>query len=497
MTPNQTTNNFLIDPLWRLENLYYIIDKHANKIQFKLNWAQKELYKDLWYCNLVLKARQLGISTFVSILFLDRCLFNPNMAAGIIAHTREDAEHLFRKIKFAYDNLPKWLSKQIIANTDSARELSFSNGSSIRVGTSMRGQTLNYLHISEFGKICAKYPDKAEEIITGSLNTIAPGQYIIIESTAEGKAGYFYDMCQEAQKKDRYDLTQMDFRFHFFPWYKEPSYRTGSVVQILPSTEEYFTHLNGKGIVIDPDQRWWYALKQQTQGDNMMREYPSTPQEAWMSAIDGSYYSKNMNIIRLEGRIGHVPYDPAIPVHTAWDLGFNDSTAIVFFQTLGKEIHIIEAIEGSGESLAYWLGEVKRRPYVYGHHIAPHDILAHEYTTGMSRQDSARKMGINFIPAPRVEVIPGIDAVRNTLPRCWFHEKKTGDLIKALDNYSKEWDDKHGTWRSKPLHNQFSHYADAFRYLCTSLDLIQPKLYNDSTLGGLKGAGHIRRVSQF
>ena len=81
----------LSNRLWRLENLYYILDKEGVKRQFKLNWAQRELYENVWHSNVILKARQLGISTFVTILFLDTCLFNSNTAAGIIAHTREDA----------------------------------------------------------------------------------------------------------------------------------------------------------------------------------------------------------------------------------------------------------------------------------------------------------------------------------------------------------------------------------------------------------------------
>src|SRR5690606_27709129 len=182
---DQMAESGLSDPLWRLNNLYWIIDKSGNKSLFQLNWAQQQLYDDMWYMNLILKARQLGISTFVSLLFLDRCLFNSNQHAGIIAHTREDAEAMFRRVKFAYDSLPAELKAVRQVNTDNARELQLSNGSSLRVGTSMRSSTLQYLHISEFGKICAKFPDKAREIVTGSLNALAPGQYVFIESTAE------------------------------------------------------------------------------------------------------------------------------------------------------------------------------------------------------------------------------------------------------------------------------------------------------------------------
>ncbi len=150
------TKNLLLDPYWRINNLYQIVDKTGKKITFKLNWAQEQLYNDMWYCNVILKARQLGISTFICLLFLDRCLFNPNQSAGIIAHTVEDAQALFRRVKIAYDSLPGQITEVISAENDTAQMLKFSNGSSLRVGTSLRSSTFQYLHISEFGKICAK-----------------------------------------------------------------------------------------------------------------------------------------------------------------------------------------------------------------------------------------------------------------------------------------------------------------------------------------------------
>ena len=209
----------LLDPMWRLNNLYWITDKEGNKLLFKMNWAQEEFYRNLHYCNIVLKSRQVGISTLVSLLYLDRCLFNSNVSSGIVAHTREDSEMLFRRVKYAYENLPAELRELRTATNDNARELQFNNGSLLRVGTSMRGSTLQFLHISEFGKICSKYPDKAREVITGSLNALAPGQYVIIESTAEGREGAFYEMCKEARAlmASGRQLSKLDYRFFFFP----------------------------------------------------------------------------------------------------------------------------------------------------------------------------------------------------------------------------------------------------------------------------------------
>jgi hypothetical protein len=418
------------------------------------------------------------MSTFICLLFLDRCLFNSNISAGIIAHTLEDAQALFRRVKIAYDSLPQELKAQITAENDTSQMLKFSNGSSIRVGMSLRSSTFQYLHISEFGKICAKYPDKAQEIITGSLNTVAPGQYIFIESTAEGRDGYFYDICKLSQNKTK-DLSKLDFKFHFFPWYKEPSYRIGSVLPLTDDMQKYFEHLASVDIELDDEQKNWYIAKEQTQKEDMRREYPSTPEEAWEVTNEGLYYSKYMTLVRAENRIGFVPYEEKLPVHTAWDLGYNDSTSIWYVQIQGKEIRLIDYDEGSGESLAYWLGVLKKKDYTYGKHIAPHDIMVHEYTSGMTRQATARQMGISFIAAPKVDIIPGIDQVRNIMPRCWFDKTKCEKGIKTLDNYKKEWDERHVCWRSQPLHNWASHGADAFRTLATGLNLITATNFKD------------------
>ena len=485
-----------LDSYKRLNSLYYITTKEGKKIKFQCNWAQRELYENMWYCNIVLKARQLGISTFICMLFLDRCLFNDNVSAGIICHTREDAELMFKRVKYAYDNLPSFITSDITATIDSARELVFNNGSSIRVGTSMRGSTLQYLHISEFGKICAKYPEKATEVIKGSLNTIAAGQYCFIESTAEGREGYFYDMCRKAEelKKKEAELTPIDFKFHFFPWYREPTYRIGNLIALTQESLDYFESLESRGIKLDPEQKYFYAAKASVQGYGMLSEYPSTPDEAFEVANEGLYYGRLIGLTRLEKRIGFVPYDRELPVHTAWDLGFNDSTAIWFFQVLNKEIRMIDYLEGSGESLSYWLGLVKSKGYVYEKHLAPHDIMNHEYSTGMTRQAFGRKMGINLIPVPKTGVIEGIDLVRGILPRCWFDERKCSQGIIALDNYKKEWDDKHGCWRSQPLHNQYSHGADAFRYLACGLSFVTRVGDTDGrSIGGRSVTSHLQQ----
>ncbi len=466
-------DDLLNNPLWRLNNLYWIIDKTGNKSLFSLNWAQKKLYQDMWYMNLILKARQLGISTFVCLLFLDRCLFNSNLHAGIIAHTREDAGVMFRRVKFAYDSLPAELKALRSVNTDNARELQLSNGSTLRVGTSMRSSTLQLLHISEFGKICAKFPDKAREIITGSLNALAPGQYVFIESTAEGREGYFYQMCKEAQaiQDSGKKLSSLDFRFHFLPWHAHKGYRIDPSDVAVP--KHYSDYFNALEVVIsnqlDEEQRAWYIKRALTQGEDMKREFPSTPDEAFESSNEGLYYGRQVVEARQQGRIRNVYYDANVPVHTAWDLGYNDSTAIWFFQQCGQEIHLLEYYENSGEALTHYLQYLKSKPYTYGKHLVPHDAAVHEYSTGLSRVEVAKNHGIHFIVVPDIGVNEGIDAARNILNRCWFDEIKCAKGVTALESYKKEWNDRHGCWSSLPLHNFASPGADAFRMFAVGI----------------------------
>lgn len=473
-TELREAEKLLLDPWWRLNNLYYIVDKEGTKRLFKCNWAQQELYRNMWYCNIILKARQLGMSTFICLLFLDRCLFNSNVAAGILAHTLEDAQHMFKRIKYAYDCLPEQLKEFRVANVDSARELTFNNASSLRVGNSLRGGTFQYLHISEFGKISSDTPDKAREIVTGSLNTLAAGQYCFIESTAEGREGYFYNMCKQAQdmQEQNKPLTKLDFKFAFYPWWRCPDYVMEQPVTIPKEMDEYFTSLKERCIELTEQQKNWYVKKQATQLDDMKREYPSTPEESFETARDGAYFARSLSVARMENRIGKIFYNPELPVHSAWDLGFADSTSIWLFQVEGKEIHLLEYIENSNEPLTYYLKLLKAKDYVWGRHLCPHDIKNHEYGNGLTRLDIARKNGFNLTVVPDLSLDDGIDAVRYMLNRCFFDEAKCARGLTHIDNYKRAWNSSQGCWSSHPVHNAASHAADALRTLAVGLKLV-------------------------
>lgn len=195
----------------------------------------------------------------------------------------------------------------------------------------------------------------------------------------------------------------------------------------------------------------------------------------WEAAIVGSYYGKMMRDAESGGRICSVPYEPNALVNTAWDLGLSDQTVIWFYQIVGQEIHVIDYIENSGQPLAWYAGEVRKRPYVYGEHILPHDAEAKELQTNRSRTDTLRGLDLNVrvlkaSGAERILVADGINAVRTILPRCWFDLTKCAKGIDALKAYRREWDEKRKTFHDRPVHDWASHAADSFRYLALGID---------------------------
>jgi hypothetical protein len=462
------------DVLWRLNNLYWITDKDGKKVSFRTNWAQQRFVEDMHYLNLILKARQLGFTTFIQLFMLDACLFNSNIRAGVIAQSLVDAQVIFRdKIKFPYDNLPDQLKTALPFESDTASELLLGNNSSIRVGTSLRSGTLQYLHISEYGKICAKSPEKAREVRTGALNTIQAGQMAFIESTAEGQEGHFFELCAAAQEHARRGrvLTDLDFKFHFFPWWQEPDYAMAPEhVEIPAPLEKYFDELAKlHRIELGPRQRAWYAMKHQTQGMDMKREYPSTPAEAFEAAVEGAYYGDLLAQADAEKRITRVPHDPSLPVHTMWDLGLDDCTAIWFMQRVGLAWHFIDFYQNAGLALPHYVKEMDRRPYRYGDCILPHDGGTREIGHGdqetgrpMSRRDTLESLGVKRVKVmARRDKDTSINGVRQILPKCYFDAEKCAEGLKAMRSYRRDWDEARGTWTNSPRHDWASHPADA------------------------------------
>ena len=173
----------------------------------------------------------------------------------------------------------------------------------------------------------------------------------------------------------------------------------------------------------------------------------------WNLGVEGSYYGRYIDMLRLNNQISDVPWEPAFKVHTAWDLGVRDSTVIIFFQLIGQTIRVIDYYEKQKEGLEHYAKVIQNKPYNYGKHIAPHDIRVREFGSGITRIDKARQLGIRFTIADDVSIVDGIEAVRSTLPKMWIDKSRCEKLIKALENYRQEFDTKKKVYKNKPLHD--------------------------------------------
>lgn len=183
------------------------------------------------------------------------------------------------------------------------------------------------------------------------------------------------------------------------------------------------------------------------------------------AAVVGAYWGQEMKELTEGGKITSVPYDPALPVITSWDLGVGDSTAIWFAQKYGTETRFIDYYENNGVGLDHYAQVLADKGYYYESHILPHDVQVRELGTGHSRLETLDALGVRPVEiAPKLQVDDGIQAVRSLLPQCWFDAEKCKRGIEALRQYRKDYDEKNKAWRGRPLHDWTSHGADAMRY---------------------------------
>ena len=196
-------------------------------------------------------------------------------------------------------------------------------------------------------------------------------------------------------------------------------------------------------------------------------EYAQEYECSWSAAIKGAIYAKEVEAARKQKRHCFVPIEPMLQVHTFWDLGISDATSIWFAQATGKEIRLINYYENTGEGMAHYINYVKDycrdNNLRMGIHYAPHDIEVRELTTGKSRKESAREMGLQFQTVKLHKVSDGIEAVRRIFSRCWFDQEATAFGFDCLSLYRREYDEKRKVFRDNPLHDYTSHCSDAFR----------------------------------
>lgn len=466
------------DPRWRIRNLYKVKNKQKQIVPFRPNEAQELLLQEMWYRNVIPKARQRGFSTVIQLLALDTALFQPGSDCGIIAQDLPTAMDIFAsKIKLAYDELPEIIQAMVPVVSSTMSSIMFGNGSKVRVGTSMRGGTLNFLHVSEFGKISAKYPDKAREIVTGTLPAVPDDGVAFIESTAEGREGQFYEitMAAKALADAGAKLTRLDFRLHFASWWDATEYELDPEgVVITEQDHEYFARVESKiGRSLSMRKRAWYVTKRRTDfsGDQQMmfQEYPSTLEEAFSVSMEGTYYANQLAQARKEGRIIRLPVLPGVPCYTFWDIGNSDGTAIWVVQRIGNEWRCIDFYEAWGEPYSHAARWLQGLGLVWDTMYLPHD--AAHIRQGQSVNKSPQQMLQDLMPGVRLEIVPriedvnwGIQQTRDVFPLLWFDEEKCREGIIHIENYRKRWNERQACWSNIPdKTGGHSEAADALR----------------------------------
>lgn len=487
----------LADRWWRLNHLYWIEDKEGRMVRFRPNWAQEELFHGLWFRNTILKVRQLGISTFCAVYMLDLCLFGKNQHCGIIDKTLEDGEAKLRKIAFAYEHLDylpesptmedralavlgKMVKEGCAVVEKRATRMAWSTNGSVDVGFNLRGSTLQFLHISEFSYTALHDPARARKIRTGALNTVGKSCVVVMESTHEGgKAGLAYQLMEQAMEMVGKPLSSLDFRFFFFSWIQHREYCLEGVEPRLDDfLREYFSDLKKRyGIELSEGQKAWYATQYRINGAEVKQEFPTVPEEALQTSVEGAIYGRWISSLRAEGRIAaEFEADDVAPIYASWDLGLSDFMAIWLWQVVGGKYYALDYIAGNNQAVDYYVGQIRMREREFGPvalHLLPHDAARRDFSK-TSFESVLQRAGFRTAIVPRTsDVWTGINALRNMLRFCVFHERcnrrpeidgqKYVSGVGSLEYYRSLPPGANGCVREMPLHDACSHGADAAR----------------------------------
>jgi phage terminase large subunit len=302
---------------------------------------------------------------------------------------------------------------------------------------SLRGPGLSGLSLDEFSQIP---PNVFGEILSKALADHLG--YCIWSGTIKGHDQLF-KLYQAAKDNSEWFALWQDID-------ESLATETGATITALVRAMEDDRKLVLQGVMTQAefDQEWYLSPE---------------------AAIKGAIYGSEMSAARAAGRIASVPYDPVLPVDTTWDLGVGDATAIWFTQSLrSAEVRLIDYYEASGEGLPHYAKVLRERPYAYGTHTAPFDIEVKELGSGRTRLETARTLGIPFKIAPKLDLEDGIHAARVLFPRCWFDATKCQVGVEALAHYRRSYNTRLNEFTATPVHDIYSHGADAFRYLAVS-----------------------------
>ena len=480
---------YLSSKLWRLNNLYTVVNKEGAEVTFRMNLAQHVVYSATRKhprC-IILKSRQQGISTFWLVSFFDDAAFGKTLSIGLMAQGTDEASTLLERVKILWNHLDDDVKNflGISITKDNTKEFGFSNGCTMFIRVSFRSTTLQRLHISEFGKIANANPQRAKETKTGTLQALGKGNAGIIESTAEGKNDFklMWDNAVIAEQSGQ--MTWKDFYPVFLSWLDDPDCHL-DVPQVSDNEADiYFSELEEKTgrPVVQTQRNFWLAQRRELEGD-IYQEYPGTPEEAFAASRDGTYYSRlfNEKCVRKRGLVTDL-YDPNLDLDIYFDLGVDDYFVMAGVQWYRGEYRIVKEYWNNGYDLEHYIDEADTWGWEVRELVFPHDIKVRQLASGRNgggrartRQDilqdylkDAKRTGqlpnvahAHVRRLAKSSIADGIESVRRMIPLMKIDPKCTY-LIDCLNNYSKEWDPKLQVWKLTPLHDEYSHGADLLR----------------------------------
>jgi phage terminase large subunit len=224
----------------------------------------------------------------------------------------------------------------------------------------------------------------------------------------------------------------------------------------------------------------WFPEVLALEKDALKSRDPSAYQTVWEGlcrlTVDGAIFANEMQVAELDGRITKVPYDPTKPVHAIFDLGWADSTAIWFLQFVGMETRLIRYHEDSQKTISHYLALMQTYGYMYDTLWLPHDAQNKTLASnGKSIEEIVRNAGYKTRIIERTPIADSINAARTIFRNCWFDRENCYDGLQCLRHYRYDVDPETGQFSRQPLHDQYSHGADAFRYIGLMINEPKPR----------------------
>ncbi len=489
----------LSNKFWRLNNLYYIVNKQGVKQLFTMNYAQLNVNQAhrLHPRIVVLKSRQQGISTYELVDTFDDGVFRDDYTAGLMAQGKRESGILLQRSKLLWKEFPAQIKSflGLSPTKDNTEAIKFSNGSTLLIGVSFRSQTLQRLHVSELGKIAAEQPKRVEETFTGSLQALAAGNLACLESTAEGDNA-FKEIWDKAtmllEDKGLEGFGPKDFYPLFLSWSDDPDCQLTIRQEDTDESLRYFEELEELYAFVPTDtQKWWWISQYRELEGKIYQEYPFSPEEAFKASIDAAYWSstwRDCGIVFKPSERGQrklpdgaiiewypdeYAYDERLELHCVQDLGINDYNTILIYQRHAGKYRVIGEYWNNNRGVRHYMNWIRRFCVDIGAgwrelrvHL-PHDATKRAQTDLVTVVDMYEEEGWQVDVLERTnDKLGDINMVRWEVEQAGIAISSECEYArKTMSNYRREFDAKLEVWKNTPLHDEYSHMADSLIYM--------------------------------